>query len=274
MKLKELVQPEKLLYKFEPDGGDAFNRSLTVRIHELVAQLTGKNATNDLGFLGCCAVANTSDMNPEIWIDFLFKKSTEAVHDKFSGKAEYHPKDELKKLENYLYAGPLNKNVKVIMRDIPEINARGEVTNVKKNVGVLRIYASLPICCALITNTNILEPSFLVRFQLAENSNSLMNEYVAPELVDSYLPINISVTTRYGADEFDPDNVATAIKETNKNLIAIPYAGKKKQPVQKRDRKEEKRDDRRKDDKNKKSSKREERESKPAQKKRKGGGGL
>lgn len=265
MKFKELVQPEKLLYKFEPGSGDAFNRSLTVRIHELVAQLTGKNATNDLGFLGCCAVANTSDMNPEIWVDFQFKKATEAVHDKFSGKAEYHPKDELKKLENYLYAGPLNKNVKVIMRDIPEVNARGEVTNVKKNVGVLRIYASLPICCALITNTNILEPSFLVRFQLAETSNSLMNEYVAPELVDSYLPINISVTTLHGADEFDPDNVLTAIKEMNKNLIAIPYAGKKKQPAQKRD-------DRRKDD--KKSSKREEHESKPVQKKRKGRGGL
>lgn len=272
MKLKELVQPEKLLYKFEPGSGDAFNRSLTVRIHELIAQLTGKNATNDLGFLGCCAVANTSDMNPEVWVDFQFKKATTAVHDKFSGKAEYHPKDELKKLENYLYAGPLSKNVKVIMRDIPEVNARGEVTNVKKNVGVLRIYASLPICCALITNTNILEPSFLVRFQLAETSNSLMNEYVAPELVDSYLPINISVTTLHGADEFDPDNVLTAIKEMNKNLIAIPYAGKKKQPAQKRDRREDKRDDRRKDD--KKSSKHEEHESKPVQKKRKGRGGL
>ena len=272
MKLKELVQPEKLLYKFEPGSGDAFNRSLTVRIYELIAQLTGKNATNDLAFLGCCAVANTSDMNPEVWVDFPFKQATAAVHDKFSGKAEYHPKDELKKLENYLYAGPLNKNVKVIMRDIPEVNAGGEVTNVKKNVGVLRIYASLPICCALITNTNILEPSFLVRFQLAETSNSLMNEYVAPELVDSYLPINISVTTLHGADEFDPDNVLTAIKEMNKNLIAIPYAGKKKQPAQKRDRREDKRDDRRKDD--KKASKHEERESKPVQKKRKGRGGL
>ena len=40
MKLKELVQPEKLLYKFEPGSGDAFKRSLTVRIHELIAQLT------------------------------------------------------------------------------------------------------------------------------------------------------------------------------------------------------------------------------------------
>lgn len=236
MRFKEIVEPVKSLYKFEPGYGEnSFSRALSIRIHEIFAQKCGLNATEDLGFLGCCAVARVTDLVPEVWIDFKFSKASTADRNEYTGKAAYFPKKEFKELENYLFVGDVLKNSKVIMRDIPVINNKGEVEDVIKNVGVLRIYGQLALCLAVVVNVNILNPDFLVRFSFTERGNRFMNEYVDPSLINSYLPIDVSVTVKNSDSDdnrFDVDKAIMAIQEGHMALIATPSAGTAKKAVE------------------------------------------
>lgn len=225
MKMREVVEPAKYLYMLDPGFGEySFNRGLNVRIHELFAQKCGLNATDDLGFIGCCAVARTKDLVPEVWVDFLFRKACDADRNEFNGKASYFPKKEFKCLENVLFAGDLMKSAKVVMRDLPTFNKKGEVVDVRKKVGVLRIYGQLAMCAALIVNTNILHPDFRVRFAYMENGNRYLNEYVDADIINNYLPIDVSVTVNANAEKYDEEQIAMAIQESNENLISRPAA--------------------------------------------------
>ena len=232
MRFKEIVDPIKKLYMFEPGFGEhSFSRALSIRIHEIFAQKCGLNATEDLGFIGCCAVARVTDLVPEVWIDFRFSKASAADRNEYTGKAAYFPKEEFKVLENYLFVGDVMKSSKVIMRDIPVINNKGEVEDVKKNVGVLRIYGQLALCLAVIVDVNILNPDFVCRFAFTERGNRFMNEYVDPSLINSYLPIDISLTVKNSDTEdnrFDVDKAIMAIKEGHAALISRPNVGAKR----------------------------------------------
>lgn len=227
MKFKQIATPLKKLYMFKPGfGEDSFNKALAIRIHEIIAQTHGLSATKDLGFIGCCAVAQATTMAPEVWIDFYFKTASYASDDGgYSGKATYFPRKELDSLENYIFFGKAIQNAKVIVRDIPVTNAKGEINDVKKNVPVLRIYGQLALCLATIVDVNILNPNFMTRFTLAERGNQYMNEYIDPALINEYIPIEMSVTvlaSDVDDNRFDPSKALMALQEMNKALIVRP----------------------------------------------------
>lgn len=231
MKFKQIATPLKKLYMFKPGfGEDSFNKALAIRIHEIIAQKHGISATKDLGFIGCCAIAQVTSMKPEIWIDFYFKKASYAADDGgYSGKSAYFPRKELDAMQNYLFFGTAMENARVIVRDIPVTNAKGEIEDVKKKVPVLRIYGQPALCLATIVDVNILNPNFVSRFTLTDRGNQYMNEYVDPEMINEYLPIEMSVTvlaSDLDENRYDPDKALMALQEMDKALIVRPSISK------------------------------------------------
>lgn len=221
MVLRPFAEPEKMLFRFGPGIGEkSFSRALTIRIHEIIAQVTGLNATDDLGFIGCCAVTKVGVSRPEVWLDFRFKNATYADTTGFSGGATYYPKQELNALRGYLFMDDATKSAIVTVRDIPEYNKKGEVDNVQRKVAVLRIPAVLVMCILTILDHDPLDPTLLVRYALTERGNAFMDEYVDPDLVGQYLPIDITATVSAKTDErYDVDKMLRLVEENSPKLI-------------------------------------------------------